>query len=228
MALAVCYTGLSMYFANRVEAGQKLAINLSKYRYENCAVVALSDGGVVVAAQIAQALHCVLTLLLTESIKVPGEPEAVGVINQDGGFTYNNMYSAGQLEELTTEFHQYIDQDRLQKFHDMNRLLGQGGLIRRDLLYGHNVILVSDGLNNAFSLDAAVEFLKPVKTQKLIVATPLASVPAVDRMHVLVDEIHCLSVIDNYVDTNHYYQDNSVPNHETLVKTIQQVVLSWK
>lgn len=217
-----------MYFASRVEAGQRLAKELDKYRYENCAVVALSDGGIVVGAQIAQALHCVLTMLLVEAIKVPGEPEAVGAINQDGGFTYNNMYSSGQLEELTSEFHQFIEADRLQKFHDMNRLLGQGGLIRRDLLYGHNVILVSDGFNNAYSLDAAVEYLKPVKTEKLIVATPLASVPAVDRMHIQVDEIHCLSVIDNYVDTNHYYQDNRVPDHETLVKTIQSVVLNWR
>lgn len=217
-----------MYFASRVEAGQKLAAELTKYRYENCAVVALSDGGVVVGAQIAQALHCVLTMLLTESIKVPGEPEAVGTINQDGGFIYNNMYSAGQLEELTTEFHSHIEQDRLQKFHEMNKLLGQGGLIRRDLLYGHNVILVSDGFSNAFSLDSAVEFLKPVKTEKIIVATPLASVPAVDRMHIQVDEIHCLSVIDNYMNTDHYYQDNHMPNHESLVKTIQQVVLNWR
>ena len=217
-----------MYFASRVEAGQKLAQDLYKYRYENCAVVALSDGGVVVAAQIAQALHCVLTMLLTEGIKVPGEPDAVGVINQDGVFTFNSMYSTGQLEELTTEFRQHIDQDRLQKFHEMNRLLGQGGLIRRDLLYGHNVILVSDGFTNSFSLDAAVEYLKPVKTEKLIVATPLASIPAVDRMHILVDEIHCLSVVDNYMNTNHYYEDNEMPKHEAIVKTIQQVVLSWK
>lgn len=217
-----------MYFASRVEAGQKLAQDLSKYRYENCAVVTLSDGGVVIGAQIAMALHCVLTLLLTEAIKVPGEPEAVGVINQDGGFTYNNMYSTGQLEELTTEFRHYIEAARLQKFHEMNRLLGQGGIIRRDLLYGHNVILVSDGFTNAFSLDAAVEYLKPVKTEKLIVATPLASVPAVDRMHILVDEIHCLSVVDNYMDTNHYYEDNTVPDHETIVKTIQSVVLNWQ
>ncbi|HLB66726.1 MAG TPA: hypothetical protein VJJ78_03995, partial [Candidatus Saccharimonadales bacterium] len=71
-----------MYFASRIEAGQRLARGLANYRYENCAVVALSDGGVVIGAQIAASLHCVLTMLLTEPIKVPGEPEAVGVINQ--------------------------------------------------------------------------------------------------------------------------------------------------
>ncbi len=218
-----------MYFASRVEAGQKLAQELApKYRYENCAIIALSDGGVVVAAQIAQALHCVLTMLLIESIKLPGEHEAVAAINQEGGFTYNNMFSAGQLEEFTGEYNQFIEQAKLEKLHEMHRLLGSGGLIRKDLLRGHNIIVVSDGFNNAFSLDAAAQYLKPIKAEKLIVATPLASVPAVDRMHILVDEIHCLDVVDNFMDVNHYYEDNKLPPHETLVKTIQDVVLNWQ
>jgi predicted phosphoribosyltransferase len=37
-----------MYFENREQAGQQLAVELlEKYRYENCAVVALSDGAVL-------------------------------------------------------------------------------------------------------------------------------------------------------------------------------------
>ena len=45
-----------MYFESRAHAGQKLAAELvEKYRYENCAIVALSDGGVIVGEQIAAA-----------------------------------------------------------------------------------------------------------------------------------------------------------------------------
>ena len=217
-----------MYFKSRVDAGQKLAVELGKYRYENCAVVALSDGGVIVGAQIAAALHCVLTLLLIEPIDLPGEHAPVAGINQDGGFTYNNMYSTGQLEEFVSEYHGFIEQAKLQKLSEMNRLLGEGGLIRRDLLRGHNVILVSDGLSSGFSLDAAADYLKPIRAERLIMATPIASVPAVDRMHIIADEIHCLSVIDNYMETNHYYEDNDLPSHETIINTIKSVVLNWK
>ena len=43
-----------MYFESREEAGQRLAAKLAdQYRYENCAVVALSDGAVLVGEQIA-------------------------------------------------------------------------------------------------------------------------------------------------------------------------------
>jgi putative phosphoribosyl transferase len=216
-----------MYFKNRNQAGQQLAAKLKNYRYENTAVVALSDGGVIIGAEIAKALHCVLTMLLTEEIKLPGEHNAVAVVNQDGGFTYNNMFSAGQIEGFAAEYHTYLEQEKEQKFHAINRLLGEGGLIRQDLLYGRNVILVSDGLQNGLSLDAAADFLKPIKIEKLIVATPLASVPAVDRMHLMADEIVCLSVVENFMEIGHYYEDNAMPSHEDLVKTIETIVLNW-
>ena len=58
-----------MYFESRAQAGQLLAVQLlERYRYENCAVVALSDGGVLVGEQIAAQLHCILTMLVTEGI----------------------------------------------------------------------------------------------------------------------------------------------------------------
>jgi len=218
-----------MYFKSRSEAGRKLAAKLlPKYRYENTAVVALSDGGVIVGAEIAKRLHCVLTMLLTEEVKLPGEHDPLAVVFQDGGFTYNNMFSAGQLEDFKGEYHSYIEQEKRLKFHSINRLLGQGGVIRKDLLRGHNVILVSDGLKNALSLDAAAEFLKPLKTEAVIIATPIASVPAVDRMHILSDEIICLDVKENYMDTNHYYENNKLPAHDKIIHTIQNIVLAWK
>lgn len=218
-----------MYYKSRADAGRQLAAQLvPKYRYENCAVVALSDGGVVVAAQIAAQLHCVMMMLLTEQIKLPGENDALASIDQSGIFTYNGMYSTGQLEEFSTEYHHYIEQQKLEKLHAMNRLLGGGGIIDPKLLRYHNVILVSDGLNSGASLDAAGAFLKPYKLEKLIVATPLASIPAVDRIHLLADDIVCLSVVENFMDINHYYEDNTMPSHEQIVETIKNIVMQWQ
>lgn len=218
-----------MYFKSRSDAGQKIAKKLvKKYRYETCAVVALSDGAVVVGAEIAKQLHCVLTMLLTENITLPGEHDPLAVIDQSGTFTYNNMFSTGQLEAFAGEYHSYIEQEKRKQIHAINRLLGDGGLIRRDLLQAHHVILVSDGLKNALSLDAAMEFLKPIKTESIVVVTPFASVPAVDRIHLIADDIVCLNVLENYMDTNHYYDNNKLPSHEKIIETIQNIVLQWK
>jgi predicted phosphoribosyltransferase len=218
-----------MYFQDRQQAATQLAsLIVPKYRFENCAIVALNDGGVVIGAYLAAQLHCVLMMLLTNPINLPGETTPVGSIDQGGTFTYNGMYSAGQLEEFAGEYHNTIEQQKLDKLHEMNRLLGSSGIIEPDLLRYRNVILVSDGLSSGLSLDSAAAFLKPYKLESLIIATPLASVSAVDRMHLLGDDIYCLSVVENYIDTNHYYQDNTMPSHQDTIQTIQNIILNWR
>jgi predicted phosphoribosyltransferase len=59
-------------------------------------------------------------------------------------------------------------------------------------------------------------------------ATPLASVPAVDRMHIAADEIFCLDVIEDYISTDHYYEKHDVPDHEAVIKSIETIVDHWQ
>jgi putative phosphoribosyl transferase len=218
-----------MYFESRAEAGQKLAAELlEKYRYENCAVVALSDGAVLVGEQIAASLHCIITMLLIENIEVPGENASFGGVSENGGFTYNGMFSAGEIEEYTSEFHGYLEEQKREAFQKINRLLGDGGLINNDMLRDHTVILVSDGLDNGASIDVAVDFLKPIRVARLVIVAPVASVPAVDKLHMLADELHILDVKENYLGTDHYYTNNEVPSHEETVAKINKIVLNWR
>lgn len=226
--MANCYTG-RMYFESRAQAGQLLATQLtSQYRYENCAVVALSDGAVQVGEQIASSLHCILTLLLIEDIQVPGESMSFGGVSQNGGFTYNGMFSAGEIEEYTSEFHGYLEEQKREAFQKINRLLGDGGIINHEMLRDHVVILVADGLDNGASLDVAIDFLKPIRIRRLVVATPVASVQAVDKLHMLADELHILDVKENFMGTDHYYERNDVPSHEDTIEKINQIVLNWQ
>ena len=218
-----------MYFENRSQAGYLLATQLfEKYRYENCAVVALSDGGVLVGEQIASALHCVLTMLLTENIEIPGENMSFGALSQGGNFTYNGMFSVGEIEEYTSEFHGYLEDQKREAFQKINRLLGDGGIIDHDMLRDHTIILVADGIDNGAVIDVAVDFLKPVRIQKLIVVSPVASIQAVDKLHIIADELHILDVKANYMGTNHYYETNDIPSHEDTVAKINEIVLNWR
>jgi predicted phosphoribosyltransferase len=218
-----------MYFENRKQAGQILAAELvEKYRYDDCAVVALSDGAVLVGEQIAKALHCVITMLLVEEIPVPGEGVSFGGVSQNGNFTYNGMFSAGEMEEYTTEYHGYLDQERQMAFQRINRLLGDGGLINNEMLRDRVIILVADGLDTGASLDVAVEFLKPIRIKRLVVVTPVATIQAVDKLHILADEIHILDVKSNFMGTDHYYNQNIIPSHEETIAKINQIVLNWQ
>jgi len=218
-----------MYFASRMQAGRMLGAQLAKkYRYENCAVVALNDGGVMIGAQIASQLHCVLMMLLNSEIKLPMEPDAIAGITPSGAMAYNQRYSPGEIEELTGEYYGLIEQEKMTGMHEMNRLVGRNGVMQRDLLKGHNVIVVSDGLKTGFPLDLVAEYLKPIAIEKLIVATPLASLKAVDHMHIVADEILCLSVVEDFISTEHYYDTQDVPDHDTAIKTIEHIISEWK
>lgn len=218
-----------MYFYDRSEAGRILADRLlEKYRYEDCAVIALSEGAVLVGEAIATSLHCVMTMMLVEKIEVPGESVSLGGLSQTGQFTYNGMLSAGQLEGFRMEYFGYFEEKKREAMSRLNRLLGDGGLLNREILKGRNIILVSDGFDDAASVDVALDFLKPVRIQKIIVATPTASVQAVDYLHVRADELHILDVKANFMGVNHYYDHNQIPSREDTVEKLNRVVLNWQ
>ena len=218
-----------MYFESRAQAGQLLAEQLfDKYRYENCAVVALSDGGVLVGEEISAQLHCILTMLVTEGIEVPGESTMFGAVSQGGNFTYNNEFSTGEIEEYTSEFHGYLDDQKRQAFNRINRLLGDGGIITSDMLRERVVILVSDGLADGAMISVAIDFLKPIRISRLVVVSPLATIPVVDQLHVSVDEVHILDVKENFMGVDHYYEDNTIPPHEEVIAKINENILNWQ
>lgn len=219
-----------MYFESRSHAGVTLAEQLlEQYRYENCAVLALSDGAVLVGEQIAWRLHCVLMLLLSESIEVPGEGVSFGAVAQGGQFTYNSQFTEGQIDGYTSEFYGYLEEQKREANQRLNRLLGDGGIVDKDMLRDRTVILVSDGFSDDLSsLDVALNFLKSIRTERIVVAAPTASVAAIDRLHVIVDEMHILDVKENFMGVNHYFEDNTLPSREDTITKINQIVLNWR
>lgn len=218
-----------MYFASRMQAGRMLARQIDKkYDGKDCAVVALSDGGVVVGAQIALRLHCSLGMLLAEEIDLPREIDAFAGISQDGSFSYNHRYSEGEIDEMLEEYRGYIEQQKIEKMHAMHYSMGRNGLISERLLHHKHIILVSDGLSSGFALDLAMQYLKPISLKSMVVAVPFASVAAVDRMHILADDIYCLNVLENYISTDHYYDTQDVPEHEEVIGAVGRIIRSWE
>ena len=218
-----------MYFESRTHAGQQLVAQLfERYRYENCAVLALSDGGVIIGEQIAASLHCVLTMLLVEDIEIPGESLSFGGVSQTGQFTFNSELAKSEIDEYQSEFYGYLEDQKRQAFQRINRLLGEGGMVDYNLLRDRTIIIVNDGFEDTVDLNVALDFLKPIRIKRLVIAAPVASEQAVDQLHVMADELHILDVKVNYFDTNHYYTDNEIPSHEQTVEKINKIVLNWR
>lgn len=215
------------YFTDRQEAGRLIAEKLKGHRSDNCVVVSLTEGGVVVGAEIAKVLHTALYMLVTEDVALPGEPRPVATMSAAGTFTYNHEYSTGELEALNTDYRSVIEEKRMLAFQKLNRVGDGEADIPKRLLKNHTIIIVSDGLRSGLSLDVAADFLKPILTKQIIIATPVASIPAVDKMHLLGDEICCLGAVDDYMGTDHYYKNNELPDHDTIVETMKNIILNW-
>ena len=122
----------------------------------------------------------------------------------------------------------YLEDQKRTVTSRINRILGSGGIANEQMLRGHNIIVVADGLPSGASLDAVADFMKPIRIKRLIVVTPVASVDAVDRMHIFGDELHVLGVTDNFMGVNHYYEDNAIPDHDQVVRIINDAILAWR
>ena len=217
-----------MYFHDRAEAGDKLADELTHYRWENTAVLALSPGGVVVGEQIARRLHSTLSLLLTAKISAPGDDSLVlGTIDQTGMFTYNSMIAAGEMEEYLEDMRGYLEEEKLHHMYQMATVMGENGLADPAQLAGRNIIIATDGVRNGISYDAALSFLNRVPIEKTIAAIPVGPAEVIERIHGLVDEMHYLYIPDNFLKVSHYYTDEERIDPATVMARINNVVANW-
>jgi len=205
------------YFKNRAQAGQELSKRLDRYRDSFSVVMALSLGGVVVAKEIADNLHLPMGMLAVEEVHLPWkEGPLMGSVDQSGEYIKNPKLSESTLQAYEGEYHSFIDQERIRIGHEIN-MMHVSNVLKREHLKNRNVIIVSDGLDSTSPLSEALAYLKPVRTTRIIAAVPIATVDAIDFLHMSVDEIHCLDVKANYMGTDHYYEKSDIPDYEKLI-----------
>jgi predicted phosphoribosyltransferase len=216
---------MTMYFKNRDEAGRQLAeILFHPYGRSNSVILALGPGGVMVSIPIALRLQIPVFMVASKEIDLPGSfHETVGNVDQSGEFIYSSDLSTGERDEIFAEYHGHIESEKTQAIHDINQLLGAQGFVDKKSLMGKNILIVSDGLGKGSELDSIIAFLKPVSSPRLVGVCPVASVDAIDKMHIVTDEIRVLSPKDNYLGTHHYYEENDVPNDDHIQKIIQNI-----
>ncbi len=215
------------YFKDRAEAGMLLAEQMTDYQRLNCAVLAIGEGGAAVGAEIAKKIHASLYMLTVEHLTLPRELVPLASMSSAGTFTYNHAMSAADLEVVSVESRTVIDQLRLETFQKLNRIISKDGVIDKNLLKRHVVIVVSDGIANGLSLDVAADFLKPVLTKELIIATPLCSEDVMERVRSLSSNFLCLNMIESDFPITHYYDENTLPDHDEVVEQMKNISLSW-
>ena len=179
-----------MRFASRLEAGRQLGQHLIKQGVETDIVLGLPRGGVVVAAGVARALQRPLDVLIVRKIGHPWQREfAVGALAEpdvvifDQTFQWKNPLARAELDGVIAEEKERLREYRLQ-FH-------RGAA---PVLEGKLVLLVDDGLATGATAEAAVLSAKQQKARRVIIAAPVASTHAVERLRRVADEVLVLFV----------------------------------
>ncbi len=161
-------------FADRVDAGRRLAEALERFKAENPVVMALPRGGVPVAFEVAQALEAPLDLVLVRKIGAPFQPElAIGaVVDGPNPVTVLNesMLPFLQLPD------DYIEQQRARKLEEIEerRRRYLEGRPRAEVT-GRTVIVVDDGVATGATVKAALRAMRRAGPKRLILAVPVAA-----------------------------------------------------
>lgn len=197
------------YFASRSAVGKDFAQQIKPMIDSEVAVLAVSPGGAAIGIEIARELHALMSLLLLKHIYLPGEPKPLGVVNEQGTLTYGLDISKAFVEEFEMEYRARIEHDRMEAVHEMHAL-GKEGELSPHYFSDRSVVIVSDFSKTGTAFKAAIEFLKPVRTKKIILVTAIAQLPAIDVMHVLGDQILIAHATDKNLPAEHYFTDNDI------------------
>lgn len=192
-------------FPNRSAAGRDLAAALAPLTLEDPIVLALPRGGVPVGYEIAHRLGAPLDVLVVRKVGAPDQPElaigavGAGVIVRDEVAMALVGVDAGEFAVLARRAQAEVEQG--------DRLYREGSAPLE--LRGRQVILVDDGLATGATMRAAVEVARQRGARSVIVAVPVGSPEACDRLAKLADRVVCLFAPAAFSAVGYWYDDFS-------------------
>jgi putative phosphoribosyl transferase len=192
-----------MTFASRQDAGRRLGKWLHERGLTADLVLGLPRGGVVVAAEVARELRLPLDVLVVRKIGHPQQPEfALGALAEPDSIFLNEkslgefpVTQAGLDKVITAESAHLLDYRR--RFH----------LSEMPALAGKIVLLVDDGLATGATAEAATISARKQNAKSIVIAAPVASMNAVERLGRIADDVEVLSEEPGFLAVGQYYRE---------------------
>jgi predicted phosphoribosyltransferase len=191
-------------FADRLDAGTRLARRLGHLAGQDVVVLGLPRGGVPVAAPVAASLGAPLDVLVVRKLGVPFQPElALGAIGEGGALVLD--------ERVARAVHAGVDV--IEGLERRERPLLDRATRRyravRDLepVAGRTVVIVDDGAATGSTARVACRVARARGALRVVVAVPTCARSAVDTLRPEADELIVLersprrrSVAESYDD----------------------------
>lgn len=210
-----------MTFANRQEAGRRLASVLGLYAgREDLIVLGIPRGGVPVAYEVASALGAPLDVFVVRKLGVPWQPElAFGAIATGGvRFLDRDIVESLRLPEAEIK---RVTEKETRELERRERTY-RGGM-RALGLEGKTVILVDDGIATGASTHAAISALRQLKPTQIVLAVPVGPAFTCRRLRPEVDHLVCLHAPESFYAIGQFYEDFSQVSDEEVIGLLHSV-----
>ncbi|MGZ8350923.1 MAG: phosphoribosyltransferase [Allosphingosinicella sp.] len=178
-------------FADRREAGRRLAHALARFAGPDTLVLALPRGGVPVGFEVARALGAELDVLVVRKIGAPQQPElGIGAV-VDG--SEPQLVLNESLVEMSGATRAYVEAEMDRQLAEVERRKRAYRGERPDpVIAGRTVIVVDDGIATGGSMKAALQALRRRHPARLVMAVPVAPADSLAELGAACDEIVCL------------------------------------
>jgi putative phosphoribosyl transferase len=176
--------GESTLFEDRLDAGRRLAPALVHEVAADALVLALSHGGIEVAAEVARTLHAPLDILVVRKIRYPGAPQRVLGAVAPGYAVYVHTRADLSARRLAIA----AADARVELEHVDKRLHAERPQLD---VKGREVLLLDDGATTGARMITATRWARTQRARRIVAAVPIASTEAAERIREEVDEFVC-------------------------------------
>ncbi|HQV61706.1 MAG: phosphoribosyltransferase [Chitinophagaceae bacterium] len=204
-----------MYFNDRYDAAMQLAPLLEKYKNEKGVILAVPRGGVPIGYYLAKYLDFPLDLLMTKKLGHPGNEEfAIGAVSLEGSI----------VEETTGVPEQYIREEtrRIREQLKERYIKFMGNKEPVDIK-GKIIIVVDDGVATGRTILSTIKILRNKEPRKIVVAVPVASEEAADRIREVVDDFICLHTPYPFYGVGRFYADFTQVEDEDVLLLLNEL-----
>lgn len=191
-------------FADRIDAGARLAERLEHLRGDDLIVVGLPRGGVPVAYQVARRLGAPLDVIIVRKLGVPLQPElAMGAIGEDGVRVLSDevitRIGVGEPEIVEVEKRERVELERRAQRYREGR--------DRTPVDGRVVVVVDDGIATGATARAACQVARRHGASRVILAAPVAPRDWSGRLAGAADEYVAVETPDEFWAIGEFYRD---------------------
>lgn len=206
-------------FADRRDAGRRLAALLDRLRHESPVVVGIPRGGVPVAAEVARALGAPLDVVLVRKIGAPRNPEyGIGALAENDVLVIDEE-SVRRLRLSPAELDAVVERARREL---AERSASRYAKRPRLAVAGRTVLLVDDGLATGHSAQAAACSLRERGAARVILAVPVAAPASAHELRQWVDGVVCVQTPAELWAIGLWYEDFSPTSEEEVAALLAE------